>query len=166
MGDETTNEEEGVRAQSLRRERIKTNRSESLQLKGAEKLLELIENGHKTTAILIALVLAIISDFADLSLIPAIPIVGDFLDIITGGILTVFFWHIGGFIKWKVRFIQWGMTAFELLPFVLNDLFPSFTIGVLLAWHIINKEAKNAEEQMEALGLNIEQLEKLEKEQY
>jgi len=128
-------------------------------------LLELIENGHKTVALILALLLAIISDFADWFGIPAIPLVGDSLDLITGGILTIFFWHIGGFIKWRVRLIQWGMTFFELLPFGLNDLFPSFTVGVLVAWHIIHKEAKQAEEQMELLGLNIEQLGELEREQ-
>lgn len=167
MGDEETQED--VHAQGLRQARASSrpnvNTLEMVQGKGAEKLLELIENGHKTISFVLALLLAIISDFADYTVIPALPIIGDSLDLVTGGILTIFFWHIGGFIKWRVRLLVWAATLFELLPFVANDLVPTYVLGVVLAWHIVNKEAGRAEEQMESMGLTMEQLEELEKEQ-
>lgn len=117
----------------------------------AGELAELIENGHKTTAFFLALLLAVISDFADFFVLPALPLVGDALDLFTGGALTIFFWHIGGFIKIKVRLFVWGASLFELLPFGINDIVPTYVLGVVLAWHIVNKTAKEAEDKMKAL---------------
>lgn len=117
----------------------------------AEELTELIENGHKTTAFLLAFLLAAISDFADFFVLPALPLIGDALDLFTAGVLTIFFWHIGGFIKIKVRLFVWGASFFELLPFGINDIVPTYVLGVVLAWHIVNKTAKEAEGNMKAL---------------
>ena len=169
MEESALQEQEDVHAQNLRRARASSrsnaNPLKTIQGKGAEEWLELIENGHKTVAFILALLLAVISDFADYFIIPALPLIGDSLDLVTGGILTVFFWNIGGFIKLKVRLLVWAATLFELLPFVANDLVPTYILGVVLAWHIVDKEAKRAGEQMESSGLSIEQLQELEKEQ-
>lgn len=154
--EEQQNNEEFAYQQALRRERSKkAEKKEEFEAKVAGGLMELIENGHKTIAFALAFLLAVISDFADFFALPALPLVGDALDLFTAGALTIFFWNIGGFVKVKVRLFTWGASLFELLPFGINDVVPTYILGVILAWHIVSKEAKKAEEQLGALEENV-----------
>lgn len=150
--EEQQNNEEFAYQQALRRERNKkAEEKEGFEAKVAEGLMELIENGHKTIAFALAFLLAVLSDFADFFVIPALPLAGDALDLFTGGVLTLFFWNIGGFVKIKVRLFVWGASAFELLPLIVNDVVPTYVLGVIMAWHIVHKEAKKAGGQLLAL---------------
>lgn len=136
---------------ALREARNTAPEKKGLEAKIANELMELIENGHKTTAFILAFLLATLSDFADFFGVPSIPLIGDILDLATGGILTLFFWNIGGFVKIKVKIFTLGASLFELLPFFFNDIVPTYILGVILSWHIVSKEARNAEEHMDAV---------------
>lgn len=131
-----------------------------LSAKVAGELMKLIENKHKTTAFALAFILAIFSDFSDIAtellgfIIPIVNEIPDtIIDLITGGALTLFFFQIGGHIRIKVWLIQLAATVFELIPFlIINDIFPTYTLGVMYAFHLVNKKARGAEAQLEEAG--------------
>ena len=78
---------------------------------------------------LIALIIAMISDGIDFGLFGELPIVGDAVDVITIFLLMPFIsvYSLVGFI--------------ELMP--LEDLFPTFTLTVLLSWYEERQKNRN-----------------------
>lgn len=124
------------------------------------ELMKLIENKHRTTAFALALMLAIFSDFSDIftELLGFVfPIANEIpdtiIDLATGGALTLFFAQIGGGIRIKIWIIQLAATAFELIPFlIINDIFPTYTLGVIYAFYLVHKKAREAEAQLGEAG--------------
>ncbi|MEK7066748.1 MAG: hypothetical protein AAB949_00010 [Patescibacteria group bacterium] len=159
-------EQEIEHEKGLRAARQKISDKLSGKIKGgvstkvAGGLMKLIENKHRTTAFALAFILAIFSDFSDIAtellgfIIPIVNEIPDtIIDLATGGALTLFFAQIGGGIKIKIWIIQLAATVFELIPFlIINDIFPTYTLGVIYAFHLVNKKAREAEAQLEEAG--------------
>lgn len=134
----------------------------------AGKLNKLIEQGHDTTAFGIAIFLACIKDGVDIGLdflfgFGEIPILGQLIGIFISASLMYFLWGKGWFNTTKVKILLWGLGFFaDNLPFLINDL-PMTVLTVLMAWHVMRKKAREAEEQMPKLfEKTIEELEAIE----
>ncbi|OGZ34044.1 MAG: hypothetical protein A3I88_01895 [Candidatus Portnoybacteria bacterium RIFCSPLOWO2_12_FULL_39_9] len=94
-----------------------------------------------------AFILALFNDGVDLLGLGAIPILGDFLDIFCGIILTMFLWDIGWTIKWKIRIAIWLAAGLEIILglAILPELIPFWLLSVWYAHHQVNKKAEIAE---------------------
>lgn len=125
--------------------------------RAAEDLEKAIADGNRL-APLFAIGLAIFIDFFDLIIAPVylIPVVGVIIAVLIIVfvkftvliILNLMLWHVGGFIRWKVRFAIFGATFFELIP-VLNWS-PIYTISMIWAFLEIKKQAHLAQEELVA----------------
>jgi len=100
-----------------------------------------------------AIGLALLNDFLDILIIGSIPIVGDVVDVLTGFILFMFLLNLGGHIRLKVRLAIFLATFFELIPLV--DFIPVWTISILYAWYIANKEGEEAEQKLRKIKEKI-----------
>ncbi|MBI2451093.1 MAG: hypothetical protein HYV52_02015 [Parcubacteria group bacterium] len=135
----------------------------------ANKLNNLIEQGHDTIAFLLAILLAFLKDgmdvILDLMLIGEIPIIGQMPGILISAILMYFLWGKGWFNTTKVKIILWGLGVFaDNLPFLINDL-PLTVLTVLMAWHVVRKRAKKAKKDLDKLSKKtIKELEQIDKE--
>lgn len=132
-------EEDYNRAVALRSERSKTDDNPE---DGKEQFTAPPQS--HTAIFLLAFLVAIISDIADILIVGAIPLVGDTLDLATGGILTFLFWNIGGRKK-ITRILPIASMLFEFLPFGFNDLLPTYTVEVIFTWYMIRKEERAGE---------------------
>ncbi len=134
----------------------------------AKKLNKLIEDGHDSTAFFIAILLAALKDFVDLGLnfvlIGMFPILGQLPGLFISAVLMYFLWGKGWFNKTKIKIIWWVFGLFfDNLP-LLNTM-PITVFTVLMAWHVVRKKARKAEEDLEELNeKTIEELEEIEKE--
>lgn len=106
------------------------------------KLLKEIKDG-KSSALFLSILLAVVVDFSDFFLIGQIPVVGTIIKLIATTALTFILWDVGGFIKWKVRFLLWAGTLLELIPIVAT--LPIYTLSILWAYFKIKKRAGEAE---------------------
>ena len=132
----------------------------------AQKLNKEIEEGHETTAFMIAIALAATKDgidiILDLILIGEIPILGQIPGYFLSATLTYFLWGKGMLKRTKIRIAYYtlGLLA-DNLP-LFNDL-PLNTLMVLYAWHVVRKRAKEAEGELDGLkqktGKELEELE-------
>lgn len=123
--------------------------------KVAGKLNKLIEQGHDTTAFGIAIALACLKDGVDIGLdfiiVGEIPIIGQSPGIFISVALIYFLYGKGYFNNTKIKIILWGLGLFaDNLPFLINDL-PMTVLSVLMAWHVVRKRARKAEEDMQEL---------------
>jgi hypothetical protein len=87
--------------------------------------------------------MALLNDFLDFLAIGSVPMLGDLIDILTGLVLFMFLFDIGGMIRLKVKIAIFIASFFELIPFV--DLVPIWTICILWAWYIVRKKGNAAE---------------------
>ncbi len=126
----------------------------------AAKLNQLIAQGHDTIAFGIAIGLAILKDGVD-----EIPIIGWFLGLFVSATLMYFLWGKGWFNQTKVKIILWGFGLFfDNIPIL--SVIPISVLTILMAWHIVRKRAKKAEEDLAELGKKTqEELEVLEQEE-
>ncbi len=133
----------------------------------ARKLNKLIEDGHDTTAFLIAILLAAFKDCVDLGLnlflIGLFPILGQLPGLFISATLMFFLWGKGWFNKTKIKIIWWVFGIFfDNLP-LLNTM-PMTVFTVLMAWHVVRKKARKAEEDLEKIKeKTLEELEEIEK---
>lgn len=156
---ENQKEEEEDYAQALRWER--QSRKQEIVEKVSEEtrteiesLIPLVRNKKKLAIVFpLALLFAVASDAADIIfVIPAIPIVGDILDLSTAGILAMIFWPIkGANIKFKIMLVDGVAMFIELLPFVITDELPTFTIAVIMTGLSIYRKANQAKKQIAEL---------------
>lgn len=129
--------------------------------KVAAKLNQLIAQGHDTTAFGVAIILACLKDGVDIGLdlivIGEIPILGQLPGLFISATLMYFLWGKGYFNTTKVKIILWGLGFFaDNLPFLINDL-PMTVLTVLMAWHVVRKRARKAEENMQELSKKTEE---------
>lgn len=135
----------------------------------AIKLNKLIEQGHDTTAFGIAIILACLKDGVDIGLdfivVGEIPILGQLPGLFISAILMYFLWGKGWFNTTKVKILLWGVgLVFDNLPLLINDL-PMTVLTVFMAWHVVRKRARKAEENMQELNKKtIEELKIIEQE--
>lgn len=101
---------------------------------------------NHTVTFVLALLVAVISDLADVLVIGAIPLVGDALDAATGAILGALFLSIGGKRKFKRLLPSLAATLFEFLPFGITDIMPTYTIEVIITWYMVQKENRASEQ--------------------
>ena len=159
QSDQEMEHERGLRAARQKISgKLSVNAKGGINTKVSGELIKLIENKHKIVAFVLAFMLAIFSDFSDIFtelmgfVFPAVNEIPDtIIDLATGGALTLFFIQIGGHIRIKIWLIQLSATVFELIPFIIiNDVFPTYTLGVIYAFYIIHKKGSEAEAQLEA----------------
>ena len=100
-----------------------------------------------------AIGLAILNDFLDILVIGSIPIIGDAVDILTGFILFMFLFNIGGHVRIKVRVAIFLANFLELIPLV--DFIPVWTISIFYAWYIVNKRGRKAEQDLKKLKYKL-----------
>lgn len=127
----------------------------------AVKLNKLIEQGHDTTAFGIAIILACLKDGVDIGLdfiiIGEIPILGQLPGLFISATLMYFLWGKGWFNTTKVKVLLWGLGLFvDNLPLLINDI-PMTVLTVLMAWHVVRKRARKAEENMQELSKKTEE---------
>lgn len=122
-------------------------RNERAQEEEDDGSLELEEVGgpsapstDHTVTFVLAFLVAVFSDLADIFVIGAIPLVGDTLDAATGIILAALFLPLGGRQKMKRLIPVAGATIIEFLPFGITDIMPTFTLEVIYTWYTIQKE--------------------------
>ena len=132
----------------------------------ARKLNKEIEEGHETTAFMIAIALAAAKDVVDLVLdlvlIGEIPILGQIPGYFLSAALTYFLWGKGMFKRTKIRIAYYALSLFfDNLP-LFNNL-PINTLMVIYAWHVVRKRAREAENELGDLkqktGKELEELE-------
>lgn len=94
----------------------------------------------------VAYALAIFNDFGDILIIGSIPILGDTFDIFCVVTLTIFFYNIGGMIKWKIRVVIWTTGGIETIlgVLILPEMMPFWILCVWYARHQVNKRAELA----------------------
>ena len=117
----------------------------------ATKLNELIAQGHDTTAFAIAIGLTLLNDSLDIILgllgVGDIPLISEIPGWLITGILFYFLWGKGYFNNFKVKVILWGLGFFfESIPFI--DWLPATTLSVIMAWHVVRKRGRQAEEEL------------------
>ncbi len=146
--------------------------NEKFALEAAErvagKLNELIKQGHETPAFLMAILLAAFKDCLDLGLniflIAELPIIGQLPGIFLTATLFLFLWGKGWFNSTKVKIILWVLGFFFSNIPILNAA-PITVLTVLMAWHVVRKKARKAEDDLKDLKeKTIEELEEIEKE--
>lgn len=120
---------------------------EKLEIKAGvqigQKLFKEMQDG-KSSALFFSVLLAVLVDFIDFLIIGQVPVVGTAIKLIATISLTVILWNVGGFIKWKVRFLLWGGTVLEIIPLVAT--LPIYTLSIIWAYFRIKKKAEEAEE--------------------
>jgi len=139
--EEDIQEQEIQHQQSLRTARAAAQK-QAVNLKNSEvvgRLSALAANKNKTAIFIIGLILKGMSDIADWFGVPAIPLVGDMLDLATGGISVMLSLSLKGNLKNKSLLRGLGAMLFELLPFGINDLVPTYVLENLWTWHTANK---------------------------
>ncbi|MFH0851983.1 MAG: hypothetical protein V1845_00010 [bacterium] len=126
----------------------------------AQKLNEMIETGHATSAFFILFSLAILKDGAmdwvlDFFAIGEIPILGQLPGYVVTGIMTYFAWSKSGCFKnfYRKRII---LLIVDLLPFAINNL-PLTTAGIFWMWWDVRKKAAAAEINLEDLNQKTEE---------
>lgn len=112
----------------------------------AQRMAKAVED-KESWVWLFAFVLAALNDGADLLGLGAIPILGDFLDVFSGVILTMFLWNIGDLIKWEIRIATWLAMGLEIILgiIILPEFIPFWLLAVWYAHHRVNKKAEIAE---------------------
>ena len=126
----------------LRNERAQESES-TLESEGGDEESVVSSENHTVTFVL-AFLVAVFSDLADIFVIGAIPLVGDVLDAATGAILAALFLSIGGRRKIKRLIPVAGATIIEFLPFGITDIMPTFTLEVIYTWYTTQKEKQQA----------------------
>lgn len=126
----------------LRNERAQESES-TLESEGGGEESAVSSENHTVTFVL-AFLVAVFSDLADIFVIGAIPLVGDVLDAATGAILAALFLSIGGRRKIKRLIPVAGATIIEFLPFGITDIMPTFTLEVIYTWYTTQKEKQQA----------------------
>lgn len=123
--------------------------------RSGEELLKAIEDGSRL-APFFAIGLGIFVDFFDYIIAPMY--LFPFGGIIFAILITVFvkftvliilnfmLWHVGGFIRWKVRLAIFGATFFELIPGL--SIAPVYTLSMLWLFLKLKKHARLAEEEL------------------
>lgn len=99
-----------------------------------------------TITFVLAFLVAVFSDLADIFIIGAIPLIGDGLDAMTGIILAALFLPIGGRKKMRRLAPVIGATIIEFLPFGITDILPTFTLEVIYTWYMVRKENRTGEQ--------------------
>lgn len=153
MDEET---EEIKHGQDLRRKRGTT---ESVDAAGVEEmspeaqdeLAATAHNKNKSVVFLLSILLKGLSDFADWFGLPALPLVGDILDLATGGVSILSYLSLSGAAKKRGIIRSIGALIFELLPFGVNDLVPTYVIEGIWTRFTTIKLANQAEEQLEEI---------------
>lgn len=116
-----------------------------------EELAATAHNKDKSVVFLLSLLLKGLSDFADWFGLPALPIVGDILDLATGGVSIFSYLSLSGVARKKGIMRSIGALIFELLPFGINDLVPTYVIEGIWTRFTTIKLANQAEEQLESI---------------
>lgn len=145
-----TQEEQDKAAAALRKVRNDSKESEgeddgSLALEEEGGVSDTPAKDHTITFVL-AFLVAVFSDLADIFIIGAIPLVGDALDAVTGIILAALFLPIGGRKKMRRLAPVIGATVIEFLPFGITDVLPTFTLEVIFTWYTVKKENRTGEQ--------------------
>lgn len=112
----------------------------SLQPEEMEEASGGIPQKSHTVVFVLALIVAVASDLADIFIIGAIPLVGDALDAATGATLGVLFLSIGGRKKMRRLIPSAIATLIEFIPLGITDIMPSYTIEVVITWFMVQKE--------------------------
>ena len=141
--------------QGLRQARAqKENRDAETEEMPQEELDELgaaANNKNGSVIFFLSILLKGFSDFADWFGLPSLPIVGDILDIATGGISVFSYLSLSGAARKKGIIRSIGALVFELLPFGINDLVPTYVIEGIWTRFTTMKLANQAEEQVEEI---------------
>lgn len=135
-------------ALKLRQERASTTNKEAAPEMPQETIDELTaaaSNKNKFVMFFLSIFLKALSDLADWFAIPSLPIIGDILDVVTGGISVFSYLSLSGVARRKGIVRSIGSSLFELLPFVVTDLVPTYVIEGIWTWHTTKKMAKKAE---------------------
>lgn len=153
----TRQEKENRRQDQLNRERkIYVPISYNLKAKVAgyitQSITKAIEDKESWVWIFV-FALALYNDGLDILLIGSIPIIGDFLDLFTGMILTALLWNIGGYVKTKIKVVIWTAWLAETLLgiLILPEFLPFWTMAMLWAYIKVSKRAELAREAQEEL---------------
>lgn len=141
--------------QTLRRERSgprnESSSEEGISSEELEDLTATANNKNKSVVFLLSILLKGLSDFADWFGFPALPLVGDILDLATGGVSVFTYLSLSGAAKKKGIMRSIGALIFELLPFGINDLVPTYVIEGIWTRFTTIKLANQAEEQLESI---------------
>lgn len=143
--------------QVLRQERAKSARDESasstaeIPQETQDELAATAHNKNKSVVFLLSILLKGLSDFADWFGLPALPLVGDILDLATGGVSILSYLSLSGAARKKGILRSIGALVFELLPFGINDLVPTYVIEGIWTRFTTIKLANQAEEQLEEI---------------
>lgn len=156
--DEGTEEIES-NERALRQARISSAKDEGAGDAGAEEtpqetldeLSATASNKHKSVMFLLSILLKGLSDVADWFGLPSIPLVGDILDVATGGISIFSYLSLSGAAKKKGILRSIGALIFELLPLGVNDLVPTYVIEGVWTRITTIRLANQAEEQLEKI---------------
>ena len=132
-------QEDDMNAAALRKARLDDEENDDPLVLEREAGSSASTKDHTVTFVL-AFLVAVFSDLADIFVIGAIPIVGDALDAATGAILAALFLSIGGRRTMKRMIPLLGATLFEFLPFGITDIMPTFTLEVIYTWYMVTKE--------------------------
>ncbi len=109
-----------------------------------QKMLKAVEDG-RSWVWPFAFMLAIFNDLIDIGIIGSLPIIGDIVDFIVWAILFAFTMSLGGHLRIKIRIMVSLAGFFELLPIVVMDLLPIWTLVVLWAYYRTQKSSEIAE---------------------
>ncbi|MEK7493960.1 MAG: hypothetical protein AAB630_02255 [Patescibacteria group bacterium] len=152
MDEETEEIENNERV--LRQERA-TNKdaagAEEMSQEAQDELAATAHNKNKSVVFLLSILLKGLSDFADWFGLPALPLVGDILDLATGGVSIFSYLSLSGVARKKGIIRSIGALVFELLPFGINDLVPTYVIEGIWTRFTTMKLANQAEEQLEEI---------------
>jgi hypothetical protein len=136
-----------IRAKSIKM-RIAEKATAKISKTVVQRMMKAIED-KQTWAWPFAIGIALFNDFLDLLVIGSIPIIGSLIDILTGLILFMFLFNIGGHIRLKVRIIIFLANFLELIPFV--GFIPIWGISILWAWYRVHQKGEIAEEGLRKL---------------
>lgn len=125
--------------------------TEEMSSEALEELNATANNKNKSVVFLLSILLKGLSDLADWFGFPALPLVGDVLDLATGGISIFSYLSLSGTARKKGIIRSIGALLFELLPFGINDLVPTYVIEGIWTRFTTIKLANQAEEQLESI---------------
>lgn len=142
--------EQGLRQARSQKEKTDVE-TEEMPQEALDELAATANNKNKVVMFVLSLLLKGLSDFADWFGLPSIPLVGDILDLATGGVSILSYLSLSGVAKRKGIMRSIGALVFELLPFGINDLVPTYVIEGIWTRFTTMKLARQAEEQLEGI---------------
>jgi len=151
MDKETEEIEYGQDLRQARAQKENTDvETEEIPQETQDELAAAANNKNKSVVFVLSILFKTISDLLDWFGL-SFPIVGDALDIATGAISIFAYLSLSGAARKRGIIRSVGALLFELLPFGINDLIPTYVIEGIWTRFTTIKLANQAEEHLERM---------------